>query len=153
MSKKRLTLEQVNAMCKVAGAKITGFSKLSTTVGLLDKSNKTGTNLPSVKPSKYHNKKVNFNGFIFDSKKELSRWQYLVMIERQGFIKNLERQVKYDIVINGIKVCRYIADFRYIMYGLICVEDVKSAITKKLPIYRLKNKLLLACNGIKILET
>ena len=30
-------------------------------------------------------------------------------------LRDLERQVKYEIVVNGEKICRYIADFRYKM--------------------------------------
>jgi hypothetical protein len=30
-----------------------------------------------------------------------------------GVVKDLQRQVKYEIVINDQKICRYIADFVY----------------------------------------
>jgi len=32
------------------------------------------------------------------------------------------------------------------------IEDVKSPVTRKLPAYRLKKRLMLACHGITIVE-
>src|SRR3990172_3854168 len=45
----------------------------------------------------------------------------------------------------------YNPDFSYRKSGLV-VEDVKSPVTRKLPAYRLKKKLMLACYGITIVE-
>ena len=55
-------------------------------------------------------------------------------------------------MINGVKVCTYIADFTYEELGGVVVEDVKSEFTRKDPVYRLKNKLMKACHGIDIRE-
>jgi len=52
-------------------------------------------------------------GFTFDSRWEAERWGQLTAMERAGAIRDLERQIKYEIVVNGEKICRYIADFRY----------------------------------------
>lgn len=56
------------------------------------------------------------------------------------------------VTANGIKICVYIADYIYIENGRSVVEDVKSAFTAKLPVYRLKKKLLSALLGIEIRE-
>jgi len=52
-----------------------------------------------------------------------------------------------------VKICRYVADFGYIENGAVVIEDVKSKITKGLPVYRLKKKLMKALYGIDIRET
>lgn len=96
--------------------------------------------------SKYRNKRT--NGFA--SKKEAKRHGELVLLEKAKAISNLQIQVPYDIIVNDVKVCRYIADFRYIERGELVVEDCKGYRT---PIYRLKAKLMRAVHGVKIKET
>jgi hypothetical protein len=49
-------------------------------------------------------------------------------------------------------VCKYISDFVYLENGQKIVEDVKSEYTRKLPVYRLKKKLVKAVHGIDIKE-
>lgn len=49
--------------------------------------------------SKYHAKKVlSMDGIEFDSKLEAKRWDYLRDMEKQGRIRNLQRQVEFDII-------------------------------------------------------
>lgn len=86
----------------------------------------------------------------YDSKKEYYRSVQLKLLQKQGLIKGLQEQVSYPIVINGIKICSYIADFKYIENGKEIVEDCKGFLT---PIYKLKKKLMEAVWGIEILET
>jgi hypothetical protein len=110
-----------------------------------------------LKKSKYGNTKVTYNGMIFDSKGERDRYFYLQEAERQGKIQSLKHQVSYDLVVNGEKICRYIADFEYYKnrvvvtshsVGLECiVEDFKGF---KTPEYKLKEKLMKAIHGITI---
>ncbi len=105
------------------------------------------------KPNKYRNRKTMRGGILFDSKKEADRFTELQILERGGLISNLELQPKFAIVINGVKVCDYVGDFQYMRTGEKIIEDVKSEMTRKLPVYRLKFKLMKACHGITILET
>lgn len=102
--------------------------------------------------SKYHNKKVIYNGIKFDSKKEKSRYITLKQLERAGIIKDLELQPKF-LLLDTIHYkgktypkTYYKADFRYFDNGKgkYIVEDVKSPITAKDKAYRLKIKMLLA---------
>ncbi len=72
-------------------------------------------------------------------------------MESAGSIQGLRRQVRIPIVWNGIRVCMYVADFVFVRGGRRVVEDVKSAFTKTLPVYRLKKKMLAAL-GITIEE-
>ncbi len=101
------------------------------------------------KRPKYGNVKTNG----FDSKKEAARWEVLSAMQRSGLISNLLKQVMYNIYVGGIHICDYIADFVYTdAEGKRIVEDVKSPITRKNPVYRLKKKLMLAVHGIDIKE-
>ena len=103
--------------------------------------------------SKYRNRKTVCNGITFDSAKEARRYADLVLAERSGEIVNLERQARFSIEVNRMKIATYIADFTYeLRDGTLVVEDVKSPATRKLPAYRLKKKLMLALYQIEIQE-
>lgn len=112
------------------------------------------------KQSKYHNKKVEYNGMKFDSKKEMAVWIKLELLQKAGEIKCLERQCEYELLpsfkLNG-KVYRktiYKCDMRYVSTNddKIHVVDVKSLITAKNDVYRLKKKLMAYRYGIEIEE-
>ena len=104
--------------------------------------------------TKYHAKKTRLDGFVFDSLSEAHRYAELKLAERMGEIHWLRVHPRYPIEVNGHKVCTYIGDFAYTdKDGAEIVEDVKSAVTRKLPTYRLKRKLVRAVYGIDILET
>ena len=49
-------------------------------------------------PNKYHNKKVNVGGIVFDSKLEAKRYQELKFLERVGDIKDLQLQPSFDLI-------------------------------------------------------
>ncbi len=110
---------------------------------------------------KYGNKKTDG----YDSKKErdyaLSLEQLKLVPEPQNRVVLVEKQVTYELIpaqkdAQGKSLERavsYVADFR-VTYddGRVEVVDVKSAYTKKLPVYVLKRKLMLFIHGIKIVE-
>lgn len=108
--------------------------------------------LRSEKKSKYGNKKVEFEGEVFDSKKELARWLVLRMRVLAGEITELRRQVEFVLKVEGEKICSYIADAVYKENGELVVEDTKSKFTRTLPVYRLKKKLMKSILGIIIKE-
>lgn len=109
---------------------------------------------PEAKPvSKYRSCKTAVDGIVFDSKKESERYSELKLLQSCGQISNLRTQVSYPIVVNGIKVCRYVADFVYEEGGKEVVEDTKSRFTRTNAVYRLKRQLMLAVHGISILES
>ena len=73
-------------------------------------------------------------------------------MERGGLVRDLERQVSYDIIVNGEKICRYIADFRYKMVeddGTTkdVVEDAKGFETAD---FKIKKKLMKAVHQIDL---
>lgn len=96
------------------------------------------------KGRKYNNKKVEYNGILFDSKKEKDRFVFLKEAEEQGLISNLQRQVKFELLpaikekyIKHLKTkekeCErtvqlaisYTCDFQYEKDGVMVVEDIK----------------------------
>lgn len=111
---------------------------------------------PPPKPAtrrKYNNVPTVVDGIKYDSKKEAKHGQMLEAMQRDGLISNLRRQVPYLIQINGVKVCKCVMDFVFTdSEGNTVVQDVKSAITRKNPVYRLKAKLMLAVHGITVCE-
>ena len=111
------------------------------------------------KKNKYSSQKVTIDGVTFDSKKEGARYQQLCMLEKAGVIQSLSLQVSFElapsVIINGRKkpALRYLADFQYRQDGKRVVEDVKSEITRKDPLYRAKIHLMKSVFNIDILET
>jgi len=107
--------------------------------------------------NKYHAKKEEYNGRVYDSIKE-ARYAKLLDVLRGATplnerVVSVEPQVRYDIVVNGQKICTYVADF-VVTYAdhHVEVQDVKSEHTRKLPVFRLKKKLMRAVHGIDIFE-
>jgi hypothetical protein len=101
---------------------------------------------------KYGNKKTVVNGIKFDSKWEAERYLYIKSLERAGRVKDLELQVRFNLIVNDQKICAYIADFRYKREDKDgewheIVEDAKGVET---PEFKLKKKLMKACLGIDI---
>ncbi len=101
--------------------------------------------------SKYHNRKTVYKGIQFDSQKEENRYRELELLERAGEIRNIELQPRYELTVNGQKICKYFGDFRYeeVATGEVITEDVKGFRTKE---YMLKKKLVKALYGIEIRE-
>lgn len=100
------------------------------------------------KGNKYNAKKTVVDGITFDSKAEAARYVELKLLEGQGVIKGLERQVRFRLqegfgAFDGKRVrpIDYVADFMYVdNNGDTVVEDVKGMRTD---VYKLKKKLFL----------
>lgn len=125
------------------------------------------------KKNKYNARKVEYDGILFDSQKEVLRYKELCLLYSEGVISNLQRQVKYILIPTqrepavlgprgGVKPgklieseCSYLADFVYTVNetGETVVEDVKGY--KKGEAYKvftIKRKLMLFVYGIQIKE-
>lgn len=104
---------------------------------------------------KYANQPVTVDGIEFDSKAEARYWGALRVRELAGEIRNIRRQVVYElapaVVIGGRKrpPLRYIADFVYEEGDKTVVADVKGAVPDA---YRIKRHLMKSVHGIDILE-
>lgn len=95
---------------------------------------------------------------LFRSRKEAKRWIGLCVLKQAGLVRNLARQVRYDLTTttpDGLKeiVTRYVADFVYTEFGKRIVEDVKPTGGLREDIYLLKKKWMQIEHGIEILET
>lgn len=110
--------------------------------------------------SKYKNKKVVYQGKKFDSIKERNRYIVLQSWEKAGVISDLRLQVSF-VLAPSVKFAgdekakpalRYIADFTYVKDGQLIVEDVKSKVTKKVGLYRVKKHLMKSVHGLEISE-
>jgi len=100
--------------------------------------------------NKYNAIQTTVDGVTFDSGKEANRYLELKLLQRAGEISDLKLQVPYEFIVNGIKVCKYYADFVYQEKGKEVVEDTKGKITD---VYRIKKKLMKAIYNIEVLET
>lgn len=110
--------------------------------------------------SKYKNKKVVYQGKKFDSIKERNRYIVLQAWQKAGVIGDLRLQVPF-VLAPSVKFAgdekakpalRYIADFVYFKNGVQVVEDVKSKVTKKVGLYRVKKHLMKSVHGLEISE-
>ena len=106
----------------------------------------------SGRKNKYGNKKTLVDGILFDSKLESKRWCELILLQRAGEISELDRQTKFILEINNVRIGTYVADFTYMENGARVVEDTKSPPTAKKPDYIMKKRLMLALAGIEIVE-
>ena len=119
---------------------------------------------PKTKPksgrSKFNAQRIEKDGVKFDSVKEYKRYIELTALMQRGEISELRCQVKFvlapKVKLEGEKRAkpelRYYADFTYIENGKFIVEDVKSAVTRKLQSYRNKKHLMKTVHGLEIRE-
>ncbi len=110
--------------------------------------------------AKYGNKRVEYNGISFDSKKEMQRYIVLRQAEKDGLISDLELQPQYELIpkvtetyVKHLKTkdkeCErtvqlpitYKGDFRYTKEGVTVVEDVKASAYMLDPKFLIKEKL------------
>ena len=95
--------------------------------------------------NKYNAIKCQYKGIKFDSKKERDRYITLEFLVFERKITQLEVHPRFDLMVNGQKIGRYTADFRYKQNGITIVEDVKSKATKTRD-YMLRKKILATYN-------
>ena len=110
------------------------------------------------KKPRYRNEPVTVDGEKFASKKQYARWCQLKMLEQAGKVSNLRREVPFElapsVTLDGKKkpAVRYFADAVYKEDGVEVVEDTKSPITRRDPVYRIKRHLMMSVLGIEIRE-
>lgn len=110
--------------------------------------------------NKYLNEINEYMGVTFHSKAERERYKDLVLMEKAGEIRDLKRQVKFDLLptmrgkYRTERAVHYYADFTYYKVNPegkdeYVVEDVKGVQTD---LYKLKRKLMLYRKDISIYE-
>ncbi len=102
------------------------------------------------KPGKYKNKRIECDGYLFDSQAECDYYLGLKLRLRSGDIRDLELQPRYPLHVNGELVGTYVGDFRFVDgAGFLRLQDVKGVRTA---VYRLKKKLVKAIYGVDVEE-
>lgn len=101
--------------------------------------------------NKYGNRKTELDGVLFDSNAEARRYNELKLMVLAGAIHSLGMQVRFQITVNDVDICAYVADFRYYdnELGRWIYEDVKGVKTRE---YKIKKRLMKATHGIDIVE-
>jgi len=122
-------------------------ANLSTARGVLIKTRKMRL---TVNKNKYRNTRVSYDGRQFDSKRECEVYKRFAAALKGGAISELECQKRYRILVEGMHVCTYVADF-WVKYpnGEVEVWDAKGFKTKE---YLLKKKLMKAVYDINVRE-
>lgn len=99
--------------------------------------------------NKYNAKRVLLDGICFDSKAEANYYAALKLREKAGEVTDIELQRWYDLIVNGVLVARYRADF--VFFDRLCcarrIVDTKGVVTRD---FRVKQKLMKACHGLEI---
>ncbi|MDO4861728.1 MAG: DUF1064 domain-containing protein [Eubacteriales bacterium] len=107
--------------------------------------------------NKFNARKVTRGGQTFDSQTEYKRWLVLRDSERRGEIRDLRRQVKFELTpaypAVGLRAMTYTADFVYTFGGKTVVEDVKG-LTKgaAYELFKAKKKMLYFRYGYLVTE-
>lgn len=108
------------------------------------------TSQPVTKRNKYNARRKEVDGHVFHSSGEAKRYLELKQAVEFGLISYLQIQKKYPLVVNGVHVADYVADFVYMDDAELIIEDFKGMRT---PVYEMKKKLMLALYGVEILES
>ena len=110
------------------------------------------TEQKTVAQAKYRSEKTKVGTKTFDSRKEANRYLVLRKAQEEGKIELLECQKEFllqegfrDNQGNWQRPITYICDFFYhdVAADEWIVEDVKSIMTRKLEVYRIKRKLFM----------
>ena len=78
------------------------------------------------------------DGIVFDSKAERDYYAQLMLLLKTRTILGVDRQVKYELRVEGKLICKHIVDFVVIDRGGRSVHEVKGMETA---VWRLKKKL------------
>ena len=90
--------------------------------------------------NKYNAHKSEYKGMKFDSSFELDCWRHLEQFESEGKIKDLNRQVKFELLpANSVyRALNYVSDFTFYVGDEYIVADAKGFIT---PEFKIKQKI------------
>lgn len=91
--------------------------------------------------NKFRSRKTVVGGIKYDSKKEGNYANDLALLKRAGEIKDWSPKPRYDLVVNGKKICSIIPDFLITRNDdSLELHEVKSTATMT-PTWSLKRKL------------
>lgn len=109
--------------------------------------------MPTHARSKYGNRKVSLDSYVFDSQAEGRRYMVLRDRLRKGEITDLAVHPSFVLTVQGVLIGRYRPDFAYtvVATGERIVEDVKSKATIT-EAYGLRKKLMWACHQVRVVD-
>lgn len=92
------------------------------------------------------------DGQKFRSQLEADYYNRMWVLQRAGQVTKIEREVRYELIVNGVFICAYLLDFK-ITYadGHVDHVDCKSAPTMT-ALYRVKKQLMKALHEIDLIE-
>lgn len=93
--------------------------------------------------NKYGAVKVEVDGYDFASKREAARYFDLKMRRLAGEIVGLVVHPSFNLIVNGLKVGSYTADFGYVENGKVVVDEEKGYAARDWP---LRSRLFMALN-------
>lgn len=101
--------------------------------------------------NKYHNVPTQaMDGTTMKSTFEATYYNERLLEKRAGLIREVEYNVRYELIVNGIFICAYDLDFRITnLDGSMRYVDTKSQPTMT-NLFRVKKQLMLACHGILV---
>jgi hypothetical protein len=104
--------------------------------------------------TKYKAIRTTVDGINFASKKEAHVYKQLKLREKAGELSDLKCQVTFPLVVGGVKVTSYRADFTYNdSNGKLRVVDAKGMRSgTPYDMFRLKAKLMLVLHGLMVEE-
>jgi len=106
--------------------------------------------LPAMKASQ-----KKFDGYIFDSKKEYTRYMELKLLETSGHIKDLQVKTRFEVLPKNdrFRAIYYECDFDYRENGVRKIEDVKGyRAGAAYAIFKLKQKMMYHRYSIVVME-
>lgn len=102
-------------------------------------------NMIYFRPKKYGNKTCFVDGIRFDSRREADYYGELKLQKRAGIILDFERQVTFELAVNGQKICAHRVDFYVTLPGgKKEVREVKGYATAE---WEIKRKLFEALHS------
>ena len=102
--------------------------------------------------TKYHARKVKYDGYVFDSGVEKLHYIVLRSYEQTGEISGLEvhpkfiLQPSFSYMGKHVRAITYTADFRYIKDKMIVVDDVKGGKATMTELFNVKWKMVKRLN-------
>lgn len=102
--------------------------------------------------NKFSARRVTLDGHEFASVAESRRYADLKLLERAREIKALGVHPVYPLVVNGVTIGKFTADFAYFEGGRKIVEDVKGLVTKDASLRMRIFKALYPDHELKVIQ-
>ena len=98
--------------------------------------------------NKFNAKKVEQDGYRFDSRKEWKRYTDLTLLKHLGDVREFRVHPAYELHVNGQRIGKMTLDF-YVVWanGEVTWEDCKGGRATKTEAYSLRKRVFEACHA------